>query len=297
VATEISLPFDLDAATGLEQKVTEDLGSRFFALLARAQYDTGVDSGLLPAAYASGSAGGFRVPAGKALVEGFYYELAPDDAGATKDLPVKTNTASLPVAWRVLLKLDRQANTVRLIARPGAPASPPAPPAPVVTATSREMPVCWGTVAAGAGVVTAIVDERPFLVDPVYVEVADEDGGTTSSVTAWVATLSGASPLRVDFRVPQSGRVRIDYQTYVWCTSGRAWASVQIQTRSGLVVLLPTDARQIGTGGTQPAQFSSWFSYAGLAPNGLYTAVMVHRVENSTSVGTFDNRRLRVSPS
>lgn len=123
-----------------------------------------------------------KVPTGRAIVRGHYYE----NASPTKVLAIAANASGNPRIDRVVLRLDPSANSVTLAVLQGTPAGSPSAPALTQTDVGVfEISLARVTVANGAtNIVPAdVIDERTFIGPPLPLL-----GGTMTGAL----TLSGA---------------------------------------------------------------------------------------------------------
>ena len=150
---ESFFPFDAGAgATVLETQ---------WQKMARRWLSTGVLEGYLNqlAVTADGSALSVSVATGGAWVEGFYF-----DSDTAKALTIATANATNPRIDRVVVRLDRTANTITTAVLTGTAAASPVPPTLTQTDTLYELLLANVTVPAAAGVIVAgnVSDQRSF---------------------------------------------------------------------------------------------------------------------------------------
>jgi len=157
--TETYFPFDAGAGSSVYEA---QWGTMMRHLLStgviRARNST-FDLNLLEV-YADGSALEVYVKTGSAFVDGFFYNT---DAEVTKS--ISTADATNPRIDRVVLKLDRAANTITLAVLTGTPAASPVAPSLTQTTTGvYEMQLAQVYVGANVSVINAsnITDERIF---------------------------------------------------------------------------------------------------------------------------------------
>ncbi len=164
---ERSWPYDAGNTAVLERE---------WQLMAREWLATGVIPNRLNrlAVTADGTTMSVTVASGLAWVEGFFYE---NDAAAAQ--PIAAANATNPRIDRVVVRLDRTANTARLAVLTGTPATSPTPPALTQTDALYELLLADVTVPATAGVIRAedVVDRRTFTTqNAAYVAKAGGDG-------------------------------------------------------------------------------------------------------------------------
>lgn len=149
-------PFDAGAGSTVAESQWQKFARRFVR--------TGVLVGYLNtlAVSASGSAMQVTLASGGAWIEGFYYE---NDAPLV--VPVSPADASNARIDRIVIRLDRTANTIAAAVLQGVPASSPVAPALTQTDSLYELPVATVTVPAAVGVVqnSNVADARVFAVD------------------------------------------------------------------------------------------------------------------------------------
>jgi hypothetical protein len=141
-----------DGATVLEDR---------WQAMARRWLSTGVLTGYLGELAVTADGGGMYVTAatGGAWVEGFYF-----DSDAATALTVAAANATDPRIDRVVVRLDRAANTVAFVVLTGTAAASPTPPALTQTDGLWELLLADVTVPAAAGVIVAgnVTDRRIF---------------------------------------------------------------------------------------------------------------------------------------
>jgi len=126
-----------------------------------------------------------KVKSGQAFVEGFFFE-----SDAQESLTISAAHATLPRIDRVVVRLDRTANTIDLAVLAGTPNASPAIPALTQNSTTWEIALARVAVAAADTSIAAgdVTDEREFTVDwtspgvpQIVLKTADET--VTSSTT------------------------------------------------------------------------------------------------------------------
>jgi len=106
-----------------------------------------------------------KVKSGVAWIEGFYVKSSAEEI-----VTLATADGSNPRKDRIILKLDRSANSVTLTKLTGTPAASPTPPALTQNATTWEMSLAIVTVAALDTLIAAgdVADERTFVYDAFF---------------------------------------------------------------------------------------------------------------------------------
>lgn len=135
-----------------------------WAKMARLFCPSGVVYGQLNQleAFADNTGMNVKVKSGQAFVEGFFFE---SDAQETLNLSAADPTN--PRIDRVIVRLDRTANTIDLAILTGTPAGSPSAPALTQTATTWEISLARIAVAASDTSIAAgdVTDERGFTVN------------------------------------------------------------------------------------------------------------------------------------
>jgi hypothetical protein len=117
-------------------------------------------SGILTAAASGATVRGVDLAAGTALVRGHWYNNS-----ATLTLASSANAAGSARIDRLVLRLNRSANTIAATVLAGTAGSGQ-PPALTDNATTTDRPLWKWTVAPGATAVTGLTDERQYLANP-----------------------------------------------------------------------------------------------------------------------------------
>lgn len=155
--TESYFPFDAGAGSS----ITEPGWAEMAPLWARSgvNYFNFQDGLNKLACTASGANMNVSIDTGRAWVQGFFYK---NDASASKTLSAAH--ATLNRIDRVILRLDRSANTVLLAVLTGTPGASPSAPALTKNSTTWEISLCQVYVAAAVTTISnaVITDEREF---------------------------------------------------------------------------------------------------------------------------------------
>lgn len=126
-----------------------------------------------------------KVKSGSAFIEGFFVESSAEEI-VTIDTADPTNGR----LDRVILKLDRSANTITLTKLTGTPAASPSLPSLTQNDTTWELPLATVTVDALASTIAAgkVADARAFTWDMIY-------KGNAINVTSKVQTLTDGATI------------------------------------------------------------------------------------------------------
>jgi hypothetical protein len=194
-----------------------------WAKMARLWLTTGVVSGELNslAAYADSTGMQVKVPTGRAWIEGFYYEN-----DAIKTLAISAADPSNPRIDRVVVRLDRTANTITAAVKTGTPAATPSAPALTQTSATWEIALAQVRVNAGVASIAAgdVTDERTGSVGG-GVSVVDAKGdlivGTADNTTArlpvgangTIPVADSSSSTGIAWRLPSSAIVATSEST------------------------------------------------------------------------------------
>lgn len=151
---EVYAPFDAGAGSAITEVTWQKMARRWLA--------TGVIRGYLNtlAVSAGGTAMSVSVASGGAWIEGFYYET---DAAVAQTITAAD--ATNPRIDRVVVQLDRTANTVSLVVLAGTPAASPVAPTLTQTDTLWQISLAQVLVDAAVGVIAAgkVTDERVLV--------------------------------------------------------------------------------------------------------------------------------------
>lgn len=165
---EFSYPFD--AGTGAI--LTEDDWSD----MAKNWQDDGVITNLLNSVDLTvttlSAPNAVVIKTGTALIQGFMYRSTAD-----LTLAFSTNATGNPRRDRVVLRLDRNTNTIAAVVKEGTPAASPAIPALNTTYPIYEIPLGWFQVAAGGSTVAPGVITTDRQVTSRYVRVSEATSG------------------------------------------------------------------------------------------------------------------------
>jgi len=262
--TEVYFPFDAGAGSSIYEAQWGQMMRHLLSTGVIRSRNATFDLNLLEV-YADGSAMEVYVKTGSAFVDGFFYST---DAELTKS--ISAADATNPRIDRVVLKLDRAANTITVVVKTGTPAASPV--APTLTQTTSgvyEMQLAQVNVAAGVSVINAgnVVDERvfnlggfdqrtilfPLLDNATAIAVADpvEDYSFTvppeldryEVKLTHVSTPGGAGSTQSRFRLKKNG-VSMHDTTDIYIDSGdeNSWeATSQNDLDSALVELRTGD--------------------------------------------------------
>lgn len=183
---ETYFPFDAGAGAN----TTED----GWAKMARLWLRTGVLRGELNALAVSAPGSGMtvNVATGRAFIEGFFYEN-----DAIKALAISAADPTNPRIDRIVVRLDRTANTMTAMVITGTPAGSPV--APAALSGSTQFDVTLGTVLVGAAVVIVAADKVTDLrsyAAPILDRL--DFRSTVDSVADAAIRRTGAAALQVD---------------------------------------------------------------------------------------------------
>lgn len=148
---QTSFPFDAGAGASVLEGQWQKMARRWLA--------SGVIDGYLNAlaVSADGTTLGVTVATGGAFVEGFFY-----DNDAPLAVALAAANATNPRIDRIVVRLDRTANTAVIAVVQGTPAASPGLPAVSTTDTRYELVIAHVTVPAAAGVIVSgnVSDQR-----------------------------------------------------------------------------------------------------------------------------------------
>lgn len=178
--TKSYFPFDAGAGANVIEAQ--------WALMARLFCPTGVVYGQLNQleGFADNTGMTVKVKSGQAFVEGFFFQ-----SDAQESLAIATAHATLARIDRVVVRLDRTANTIDLAVLTGTPGASPSAPALTQSSTTWEIGLALVAVSAAVTSITAVsvTDERGFTVNwgapniPVSVrKTADESVGPSTTL-------------------------------------------------------------------------------------------------------------------
>jgi hypothetical protein len=255
-----------------------------WAKMARLWRTTGVVSGELNSLAAYGDSTGMqvKVPTGRAWIEGFYYE---NDAERT--LAIAAADATNPRIDRVVIRLDRTANTITAAVKTGTPAATPSAPALTQTSATWEIALAQVRVNAGATTIAPgnLTDERPVSLGPGF-SVVDAKGDL---IVGTANDTIGRLAVGADGSIPVADSA---------ATAGIAWraaATAAVSTNQSTGSTSFTDLTTVGPSVTVTTGASAlvivsaelWNSSAGFA------ALMAFAVSGATSRAPVDAEALR----
>ena len=225
--TKSYFPFDAGAGANVVEAQ--------WALMARLFCPTAVVYGQLNQLepFADNTGMFVKVKSGQAFVEGFFFQ-----SDAQETLTINTAHATLPRIDRVVVRLDKTANTIDLAVLAGTPNASPSAPALTQNSTTWEIGLALVAVAAADTSIAAgdVTDERAFTVNwsapgiPVTVrKTADENVALNTTVQdddALLFTAAASARYLVElFLVLYSANAAPDFK---WAISAPAGAVVNI---------------------------------------------------------------------
>lgn len=232
---EQSFPYDAGAGATISEADWQRMARRFL--------NTGVIAGDLDqlAVSADGLTRSVTVATGHAFIEGFFYRN-----DAAKNIPLDAADATNPRIDRIVVRMDRTANTAVAQFVKGTPAASPTAPALTLTDTVFDLLLADVTVPATAGVIVAenVTDRRTLVrnlteaaASAAYVAKATPVLGYAQSVTtigpsdfAVESDLTGLS-VAVDLTGKGSRRLLVTVHTS-W-TSANEGAGIAMRIKEG----------------------------------------------------------------
>jgi hypothetical protein len=288
-------PFDAGAGSAITEAQWQKMAKRWL--------NTGVIEDYLNelAVTADGSGMTVSVATGGAWVEGFYF-----DSDAAEALTIAAADASNERIDRIVVRLDRVANTVALAVLQGTAAASPTAPALTQTDSLYELGLATVSVDAAVGVIAAdqVTDTRSYSGNlsrsegnAAYVAqgagVTQRTSTSESTTSATYTDLASVGPTR-DVTVTGSGKILVIVHAFITNTAG-AEGGLMSFALSGANVVAASDVDALRLNSTSESGASAVHLIGGLAA-GMTTVTAKYRSSSSGNTAAFRVRELTVIP-
>ena len=212
-----------------------------------------------------------KVKSGTAWIEGYYVSSSAEEI-----VTLATADATNPRIDRIILRLDRNANTISLTKLTGTPAASPSAPALTQNTLLWEISLAQVVVAATDTLIAAgdVTDERTYVLDWIYRASFMRPTGKNSAATE--QTLTDAATIAWDMDAGAAAKVTL---------GGNRVMGAPTNMRAGATYILMII--QDGTGSRTITSWNSVFKWAGGSAPVLSTAINAKDIVSFYCDGTY----------